>query len=77
MAQAHYGALRLPVPARRDWSSTDNALEELAFAAKDMLVVVDDFEPRGGPTRCSRTTARPTACSGRSATTPGRQRLDA
>jgi hypothetical protein len=30
------------------WSSTGNALEGLAFAAKDALLVVDDFAPAGG-----------------------------
>jgi hypothetical protein len=43
----HFGprmdARRLP----GSWSSTGNALEMLAFAAKDTLVVVDDFAPSG------------------------------
>jgi hypothetical protein len=47
LAQRHYGrwfdARNLP----GSWSSTENALEELAFAAKDVLVVVDDFKPGG------------------------------
>lgn len=30
------------------WSSTANALEALAFYAKDVLLVVDDFAPSGG-----------------------------
>lgn len=30
-----------------NWSSTANAIEGLLFAAKDMVVVVDDFNPRG------------------------------
>jgi len=29
------------------WSSTENALEELCFVAKDSVVVVDDFAPTG------------------------------
>jgi hypothetical protein len=47
LAQGHYG---LALDARclpGSWSSTENALEELAFAAKDMLLVIDDFKPRG------------------------------
>jgi hypothetical protein len=48
LCQQHYGprlgARRLP----GSWSSTPNALELLAFAAKDSLLVVDDFCPRGG-----------------------------
>jgi len=29
------------------WSSTENALEELCFLAKDAIIVVDDFAPTG------------------------------
>ena len=47
LAQQHFGAglddRHLPV----SWSSTGNALEGLAFAAKDALIVVDDFAPGG------------------------------
>ena len=46
-AQAHYGPAfngrRLPA----NWTSTENALEKQAFAAKDALLVVDDFAPAG------------------------------
>jgi hypothetical protein len=46
LAQQHYGPGldRLHLVG---WSSTGNALEGLAFAAKDTLVVVDDFAPHG------------------------------
>jgi hypothetical protein len=48
LCQQHYGlgfeARKLPC----NWSSTANALERLAFAAKDALIVVDDFAPTGG-----------------------------
>ena len=47
LAQQHYGegldARHLP----GSWSSTANALEVLAFSAKDSLLVVDDFAPEG------------------------------
>jgi len=47
IAQAHYGkemdARNLPA----NWSSTPNFLERQAFLAKDALLVVDDFSPRG------------------------------
>jgi len=36
------------------WSSTANALEALAFAAKDVVLVVDDFAPTGGAIGASR-----------------------
>jgi hypothetical protein len=47
LAQQHFGA---GLDARHlpgSWSSTANALEGLAFAAKDALLVVDDYAPRG------------------------------
>jgi hypothetical protein len=47
LAQQHFGAgldaRHLPAA----WSSTDNALELLAFHAKDALLVIDDFAPTG------------------------------
>jgi hypothetical protein len=45
--QQHFGAGmdRRHLPGA--WSSTGNALEVLAFAAKDMLLVIDDFAPQG------------------------------
>jgi hypothetical protein len=47
LAQQHFGkgmdARHLP----GNWSSTPNANESLAFAAKDVLYVVDDFIPNG------------------------------
>jgi hypothetical protein len=48
LAQQHFGAEmhRLNLPA--NWSSTANALEGLAFLAKDALLVIDDFKPGGG-----------------------------
>jgi hypothetical protein len=47
LAQQHLGA---GLDARHlpgSWSSTANSLEALAFAAKDMVFVVDDFAPAG------------------------------
>jgi hypothetical protein len=47
LAQQHSGAglCRAHLPA--SWTSTENALEGMAFAAKDALLTVDDFAPRG------------------------------
>jgi hypothetical protein len=47
LAQQHYGAEmhRLNLPG--NWTSTANALEGLAFLAKDALLVIDDFKPGG------------------------------
>jgi hypothetical protein len=47
LAQQHYG---LSMDSRHlpgSWSSTGNSLEALAFAAKDVLLVIDDFAPAG------------------------------
>ena len=47
LAQQHFGA---GLDARHlpgSWSSTANSLEGLAFTAKDALLVVDDYAPRG------------------------------
>ncbi|HUY32008.1 MAG TPA: DUF927 domain-containing protein [Pirellulales bacterium] len=47
LAQQHYGA---GLDARHlpgSWLSTGNALEGIAFAAKDALLAVDDFAPAG------------------------------
>ncbi len=45
--QQHFGSSmnRLHLPGA--WSSTPNALEALAFHAKDALFVIDDFAPQG------------------------------
>ena len=47
LGQQHFGATmtRLNLPA--SWQSTGNALEGLAFLAKDTVLAVDDFKPGG------------------------------
>jgi hypothetical protein len=45
--QQHYGAGMNARNLPGAWASTGNALEGMAFAAKDALVVVDDYAPRG------------------------------
>jgi hypothetical protein len=47
LMQQHYGAEMDAKHLPANWSSTGNALEALAFAAKDTLLVVDDFKPIG------------------------------
>ena len=47
LAQQHYGAGFDSRHLPGSWLSTGNALEALAFAAKDALIVVDDFAPGG------------------------------
>lgn len=54
LEQQHFGLTmnRLNLPGA--WSSTSNALEVLAFHAKDSLLVVDDFAPQGNVSEVSR-----------------------
>lgn len=47
-AQQHFGASMDGHHLPAGWSSTGNALELLAFLAKDALLTVDDFVPSGG-----------------------------
>jgi hypothetical protein len=47
LAQRHFGAALDARHLPGGWSSTGNALEGLAFAAKDALLTVDDYAPRG------------------------------
>ena len=48
LCQQHYGAAMDASHLPGNFVSTGNALEELAFIAKDALLVVDDFAPTGG-----------------------------
>ena len=48
LAQQHFGAAMNANGLPANFASTANALERLAFSAKDALLVVDDFAPTGG-----------------------------
>jgi len=48
LAQQHFGAGMHAGGLPANFASTANALEWLAFSAKDALLVVDDFAPTGG-----------------------------
>jgi hypothetical protein len=77
LAQQHFGPTMTRNRLPGNWSSTDNALEGLAFAAKDALLVVDDFAPSAGRTdadRQQRTAERLIRGQGNHA---GRQRMRA
>ncbi|MBM4287115.1 MAG: hypothetical protein FJ135_03010 [Deltaproteobacteria bacterium] len=54
LGQAHFGADFNRSNLPDSWASTANALEKLAFLAKDAVLIVDDFCPRGGPADVSR-----------------------
>ncbi len=47
LVQQHYGAAMDARHLPASWSSTSNAVEGLAFAAKDAVLTVDDFSPVG------------------------------
>jgi len=47
LLQQHFGSSMDARNLPANWSSTDNALESIAFAAKDALLVIDDFVPGG------------------------------
>lgn len=47
LAQQHFGAEMSRPNLPGSWSSTANSLEEAAFLAKDVILVVDDFAPKG------------------------------
>ena len=48
LCQQHFGAAMDAHHLPGNFASTANALEDLAFQAKDALLVVDDFAPTGG-----------------------------
>jgi hypothetical protein len=54
LCQQHYGTGLDSRNLPGSWSSTGNSLEGLAFAAKDALLVVDDFAPTGSATEVQR-----------------------
>src|SRR5437867_2728114 len=51
LCQQHYGAGLDARHLPASWLSTGNALEAVAFTAKDALLVVDDFSPLAIPGR--------------------------
>jgi hypothetical protein len=74
--QQHFGAAmnRLHLPGA--WSSTGNALESLAFLAKDVLVVIDDFAPQGNSVDVARYHAAADRVFRAAGNQAGRGRLD-
>jgi Domain of unknown function (DUF3854) len=74
--QQHFGAAmnRLHLPG--SWSSTGNALESLAFLAKDVLAVIDDFAPQGNSADVARYHAAADRVFRAAGNQAGRSRLD-
>ena len=48
LVQQHFGASMNSRNLPASWESTENFLEGLAFLAKDVVLVIDDYAPRGG-----------------------------
>lgn len=69
LAQQHFGATLTARHLPANWSSTANATEALAFAAKDALLVVDDYCPVG-PADSAKLQATVAGWSAGRATTP-------
>jgi hypothetical protein len=46
LMQQHFGARFDAAHLPGNWSSTANALEEMAFLAKDVLAIIDDYAPQ-------------------------------
>lgn len=74
--QQHFGAgmTRLHLPGA--WLSTGNALEALAFHAKDTLFVIDDFAPQGSGSDVARYHAAADRVFRAAGNHAGRGRLD-
>jgi len=47
LGQQHFGATMDARALPGSWTSTGNALEAIASAAKDALLVIDDYVPQG------------------------------
>jgi len=58
LAQQHFGAEMNSRSLPASWEATENYLEGLAFAAKDALLVIDDYAPRGGQHEQARLAAK-------------------
>ena len=74
LAQRHFGAEMDANHLPGSWSSTENALEDLAFRCKDALLTIDDFAPTPGDAQRLHTKAdRVLRAQGNNS---GRQRMD-
>jgi hypothetical protein len=59
------------------WSSTENALEQTAFLAKDAVFVIDDFAPNGGPGEVAKLQAKAERIFRAQGNHSGRNRMNA
>jgi hypothetical protein len=76
LAQQFFGAGMDRTNLPGSWASTGNALEMLAFHAKDVLVVIDDFAPQGNAADVARYHAAADRVFRAAGNQAGRGRLD-
>jgi hypothetical protein len=76
LEQQHFGAGMGRTNLPGAWSSTGNALEVLAFHAKDALLVIDDFAPHGSTVDVGRYHAAADRVFRAAGNHAGRSRLD-
>jgi hypothetical protein len=77
IVQQHFGSEMDIRHLPGSWSSTDNALEVLAFLAKDCVLVIDDFNPTGSQNEVAAWHAKAERIIRAVANGSGRSRLDA
>ncbi|HKP53209.1 MAG TPA: DUF927 domain-containing protein [Chloroflexia bacterium] len=77
LAQQHFGAGMNARNLPGTWSSTENALEAIAFAAKDALLVIDDYVPSGPSREVQRLHLRSDRVLRAQGNNSGRQRMRA
>ena len=77
LAQQHYGSGMDPDYLPANWESTANSLEVLAFYAKDVLLLVDEFCPKDGPKASQELHAKADRVLRAQGNHSGRQRLTA
>jgi hypothetical protein len=77
LEQQHFGAGLNSRNLPGSWASTANALETLAFLAKDAVLVIDDFAPQGSAVEIARMHAAADRVFRAAGNHSGRGRLDA
>ncbi|MCW8139252.1 MAG: DUF927 domain-containing protein, partial [Planctomycetota bacterium] len=75
LAQQHFGLGMSFDALPCSWEATANALEGIAFAAKDAVLAVDDFRPRGSSAEQARLQAAADRLFRSQANNAGRQRM--
>ncbi len=75
LLQQHFGSGMNATNLPASWLSTDNAIEDLLFRAKDVVLVIDDFKPTGNAADDSRLHAKADRIFRGTGNAAGRQRM--